>query len=898
MHLFRPMAFTFVLFSTFFSTISTVAANCAVDSNFNIATNCSYFDWSTGNVTNNFTISGLSSPYGAVTTSGVNLGSFGFTNNGDLVAYVGNAAFFNPSSTFSSFTNAGTINGGWENYAAVTNFHNLSAQYSNPSSPASITAIGASAQSIYNGGTITQFINDGTISGVLSAVNNFGSITNLTNSGTLSASNGNSIVLGGQITGTLNNSGAGLISGTNGAGIQVQGTGSINTLSNTGTITGSTYGITNSGSITTLNNSQGTGNINGALTYSGILPTNYNIIINSPTLFGALNGSSLTGSSFFGIDSGSTLATGTYSSVLNGFTSANITNYASIYNTWNNFNSSYKWELVSGGSNIWNIVVASLATNITGAGTIYQSSNLGASVNPVFDGGTLQVSSAGTITQNFTVNVNNGVIDQNGVTSTFSGVISDATGSSGGLAISNTGSGGSVVFSNANTYTGPTTINSGATLSLSGDGSITNSSSVTNNGTFNITGKATNVTLGGAYSQGSSGTLSMSFAPINNQRLIVPGSASLSGALYLNGSTGSYSSGRYTLLTANGLTGSFNSFTSNLSSYTTLGYALTYNANNVYLVFTPNLTDTQTSIQNTASALQGIYTLQSSVLANSFSYDCNEFGANNICVSAGGRNTAVSASNGLNNTSALLIAAYRPHPNYRIGAYADQNLSVNNAGSTVNLGNNTPLVGVFGAWNERLDGTGSEVKVSAAYGQKNTTVTRQIVGTSEAGSGGAPINSQGAQVTSKYGFGVMKDVIVSPYVGVRFTQNNMNGYTEASSSSVTTPLTYNALNTNTTTLLAGLGASYRVIPQATLFASAGIESDTNTNNGTYQATGLSGLTAVNFNSNPVKNRATATLAAYYDIEGNQRFGITGIYRQEPYQAIQTTTVMATYTIGI
>jgi hypothetical protein len=254
----------------------------------------------------------------------------------------------------------------------------------------------------------------------------------------------------------------------------------------------------------------------------------------------------------------------------------------------------------------------------------------------------------------------------------------------------------------------------------------------------------------------------------------------------------------------------------------------------------------------------------------------------------------------LNNTSALLIAAYRVMPTVRIGAYADQNLSVNNAGSTVNLGNNTPLIGLFGAWNERLDGTGTEVKVSAAYGQKNTTVTRSVVGTSEAGSGSSQLNSQGAQVTAKYGFGIMDNIIVSPYVGVRYTQNNMGGYTEGTSSSVTAPLTYGALNTNATTALAGVGASYKVIPTVTTFASAGMESDTNTANGSYYGTNASitGLTPVNFNANPVRTRPTATLGAYYDIVKNQRLGVTGIYRQEAYQAVSTTTVMATYTIGL
>lgn len=308
---------------------------------------------------------------------------------------------------------------------------------------------------------------------------------------------------------------------------------------------------------------------------------------------------------------------------------------------------------------------------------------------------------------------------------------------------------------------------------------------------------------------------------------------------------------------------------------------------------------TQQSVANTAQALQGTYALQNSVLANSFTYDCTLFDKNNICVSGGGRNTAVQAANGLNNTSALLIAAYRPIPSVRVGAYADQNLSVNNGGSTVNLGNNTPLIGLFTAWNQNQDDTGTEVRASIAYGQKNTTINRQIVGTSQAGSGSSTLNSQGAQVTAKYGFGFANSFIVSPYVGMRYSQNNMGGYTEGASAGVTAPLTYSAVNTNATTALAGVGVSFRAIPKTNLFASAGVESDTNTANGSVNATSttIAGLTPVNFNANPVKTRPTATVGATYDVEKNQRLGVTGIYRQESYQAVSTTTVMATYTVG-
>lgn len=627
------------------------------------------------------------------TGAGVSINNAGSIVSVDnrTVNWVGNAIY--STGTVTQLVNTGTISGAGDT--------------SRPSGMGVALRSGGATTLIDNGGSISgsygiyygvainSLNNSGSINGITNGVIGGGSVATLTNSGSIFASI-NTVYNTGSIT-TLNNTVSGTIKsefigiangGTIGAinnaglissnptllldGYGISNTGTITSITNTGTIAGSggngVVGIDNSSSIINLNNAQGVGNTAGALTYKGALPTNYNIIINSPNYYGQLLASNSTGSTNFGISNlSANVQKGTYASVLSGITSAQLSSLTGSYN-------GSVWTLVSNNNNIWN------------------------------------------------------------------------------------------------------------------------------------------------------------------------------------------------------------------------------------LIFGISTADTQQSLVNTAQALQGTFTILNTALTNSFAYDCNEFGANNICISAGGRNTAVSAANGLNNTSALLIAAYRPHPNYRIGAYADQNLSVNNAGSTVNLGNNTPLIGLFGAWNERQDGTGTEVKVSAAYGQKNTTITRQVVGTgataSEAGNGGAPINSQGAQVVAKYGFGVMKDVIVSPYAGVRYTQSNMGGYTEGTSSSVTAPLTYSALNTNATTALAGVGASYRGIPQTTLFASAGVESDTNTSNGTYSATGINGLTPVNFNANPVKTRATATLGASYDVAKNQRLGITGIYRQEPYQAVQTTTVMATYTVGL
>lgn len=1147
-------------------------------------------------------------------------------------------------------------------------------------------------------GNVTDLSNSGSITGVWGIWNTAGSVNTFTNTGVVSGSTSYGMQIGGSgnFSSILNIGSGALISGAlNGGIVNTSGSG-IGTLTNTGSITGGLFGIRNYpnvGAFGTLNNLQGAGNSNGALVLSGDLPTHYNIIINSPTAFGqiatasgsnAVSGTTIfniygnTGTSLVTGVAASTIAAGTYLDVLQGISLSSITSGST--GTYNGYGYSLVADTRPGYSGDYNLVVtAPLLPNITGVGTIYPLSGVNTSFFPVFDGGTLQISNATPNSSAFTVNANNGVIDQNGSQTNFTGVISNqVSGTPGSITVTNTGSGGAVVFSNANTYTGTTTINNGATLALSGAGSIAlssgviangtfdisntnsgasiqalsgggtialgsqnlaitnaagafsgtvggsgglsisggsqvlsgvngytgstsigtgatlalsstgsiatsngvinsgtfdisastggvtvqaisgsgnvslgaqniavsnasgnlagaiggtgglsvtggsqtlsgvntysgstvigagaslalsgsgsiaasssltnagtfdistttsgasvkaitgsgalalgaknlvvtsasgnfsgaiagsgginiaagnqtlsgnnasgftgsvqvqsgaaltipsasalgsgtlaligsssipatlnvtgdasianaitvtadpvfnispgttttasspitngtapgdllvqgggtlaltaantytgltniaanstlvlsgagsiaNSSSVTNNGTFNIAGKSSNVTISN-YTQGSSGTLAMSFAPSGNQKLNVTGATSLAGSLALTAMAGSYAAGRYTLLTSSGgVTGTFGTLSSGLSSYTNLASYISYDANDVYLnlfMNGPSAADTQQSLANNSYALQNIYALQNAVLSNSFSYDCNEFGVNGICVSAGGRNTAVSAANGLNNTSGLLIAAYRPHPNYRIGAYADQNLSVNNAGSIVNLGNNTPLIGIFSAWSERLDGTGTEVKVAAAYGQKNATVTRQVVGTSEPGSGSSQLNSQGAQFTAKYGFAVLPKLIVAPYIGIRYTQNNMSGYTEGISSTVTAPLTYAALNTNATTALAGLGTSYKVTQMVGVFGSAGMESDTNTASGTYSATGVSGLTPISFNANPVKTRATVMLGAFYDVDTHQRLGITGIYRQESFQVVSATTVMATYTAGL
>lgn len=336
----------------------------------------------------------------------------------------------------------------------------------------------------------------------------------------------------------------------------------------------------------------------------------------------------------------------------------------------------------------------------------------------------------------------------------------------------------------------------------------------------------------------------------------------------------------------------------NLADYgygTTTGIA---NGNTAKLTYYTQLgIDTNNSLLQTANALQGQFGNQQNAVITGLTYDCNLFGKNNVCISTGGRNT-LNSDPTINTVSALLIGGYRINNAFRVGAYLDQNLSATSPNGITNMSNSTPMGGIFGVWNQKTDGAGLEIKTSLGYNSKDMTVTRPVVGTSEAGSGSTNLTSQGAAINFKYGIELGNKAIVSPYAGLRYTTTKMAGYTEGASSSVLYPLAYSSLSMNATTALAGIGATYKLDEQWSFMGSGGVEADTQTSVGSYTVTNYAGLNPVTLNPTPNNVRPTATLAAYYAVDKNARIGLTGMYRQDSFTGMSSTTGPITYTIGL
>ena len=288
---------------------------------------------------------------------------------------------------------------------------------------------------------------------VLSSAN----ASTLTNRGTIYTAEQWGVTVNGTLTSLVN---TGTISSGYRRGIVILGTTSVlGTLTNTGSIIGPFSGIQSNGTLQTFNNLQGAGNANGAVTYSGVLPVNYNIIINRTSTYGKLtkkNNESVSGAMAFGIHGTSTVAIGTYTGVLNDFTSASLsgTNSGSF--------GGLNWvlRLASGSTTVWDLIFSAGSVNMA-AGSSYALADVGVSANPVFDGGTLVLPANANSAQAFTVNAGGATITSPaGSTARLSGVLSGA----GGLTVNGSGL---LALSGNNTHAGGTTVSSG-TLSVSG----------------------------------------------------------------------------------------------------------------------------------------------------------------------------------------------------------------------------------------------------------------------------------------------------------------------------------------------------------------------------------------------------------------------------------------------
>ena len=311
----------------------------------------------------------------------------------------------------------------------------------------------------------------------------------------------------------------------------------------------------------------------------------------------------------------------------------------------------------------------------------------------------------------------------------------------------------------------------------------------------------------------------------------------------------------------------------------------------------PSAENTQSSMQYQSSQLRSAFNTQTVAANFALNYDCNIFDIKGMCISAGGRYTTID-NPGINNSAAVVTLGYKVNPNIRIGAYLDQNINISKP-NRVNISNNTPLMGLYAVWNKEPSGLGYQVRLANTYQEKDVTSTRTVFDTSEAGSGKSSLKSQSYLAELSYAFQYEDRTLVRPYAGLRYTHLKQNVYTEATTDTVTDPLTVASLKDKSATALLGVKLNRSLTDKSTLTAQLGLEQDLYHKVDNYSATDLNGsdLTAIAFNGNVKRTRPVASIGAYYDVTKTQRASATINYQQTAFQSTGSATAYFNYMIG-
>ena len=451
-----------------------------------------------------------------------------------------------------------------------------------------LTVSGSGTQMVFSGVTghytgVTTIDAGTTLS--LSKGSDISTSSNVVDNGTFAiASNGNTTITS--------------LSSTNSAAIVSLGSNTL-TLSNaSGTYAGA---IAGTGGALTL--ASGTEILTGTSSYTG--PTN----VNGGTLqAGATN--AFAPSSAFTVASGTTLNLSSLNQTIGSLAGSGIVTLGSAMLTTGGNNASTTFSgVISGTGSV--AKTGNGAFTLSGANTYTGGTNLSAGRlvvgnNGAFGTGPVAMAAGTTMsflnTGNFTV-ANNIKISgdptfspPSGTTQTISGVISDGS-SPGTMVLSG---GGTLVLSAINTYTGPTTVNSG-TLDVTG--SIASSGLTVNSGST-LSGPGTvgttQINSGGNFAPGTgapgtstsvSGSLAFQSGAIYMVQLnpssasfaSVTGTASLNGTVSANFASGNYVVSQYTILQSAGLNGSKFSGLTNTNLPANFTAVLTYTADDVNL---------------------------------------------------------------------------------------------------------------------------------------------------------------------------------------------------------------------------------------------------------------------------------------------------------------------------
>ena len=705
------------------------------------------------------------------------------------------------------------------------------------------------------GTTITNSTNTDTFNGAVK-LDNGGTIDNITNDGTLSATADTNIAIGNYITNstTLTNlTNSGTISGTTnalfGIGIGITSDSSITNLTNSGTISGTSnlaargVFLDGSSSVTNLVNS-GTISINSTSNASEAVHVNQSTITNFTN--------SGTISATVGGDQGYGFLLTTQATI------TSLTNSGTI-------SASTTGEEAGGIA----VISSSTLTTLTNSGTISGTSNSSGGFGVYIDGTSTMTTlfNSGTISGTANSDGKGINLDSSSTLTTLTniGTIS-GTASSGAAGIHLNSADHLINFNNLQTglvYSGRLPRNYSTIIQGDSYGQlqISGTPSEASTGDTVYTPFAGNTSVP-VHIKSKTYSNVMTGIPDANLNDTISGTLSGDGENSIgsvNWQLSNTSSNNWDLITSGG-------------TYTYVGKA-----------------NTQTAINNTASSVSNSFKGMSAGgnFANMTTYDCNYFGAEDGCISIGVRETEANGTD----TKAVLVAGKKVSDTFRYGGFVDQTIA-HHGYKDIDIDPKIPLIGMMGVWNKSDDNKGLQVKLANSYQKNEATITRSAVSSSELAKGTTDIETQSYVVEASY----LNEKEIRPFAALRYMKTKQAGYREKN---VNAPMIYSKAVEESTDILSGIKANYKINDSFTVNYALGLEHSLNDNSAQLvgDIAGISDFKPVSVGGEKEKTRKFASMGFTKLIDSKVRLEGKIMHQELRYKnSKDATTIYVTYSL--
>ena len=300
-------------------------------------------------------------------------------------------------------------------------------------------------------------------------------------------------------------------------------------------------------------------------------------------------------------------------------------------------------------------------------------------------------------------------------------------------------------------------------------------------------------------------------------------------------------------------------------------------------------TNTQTALSNTASSVSNSFKGMSAGgnFANMTTYDCNYFGGEDGCISIGVRETKANGTD----TKAVLVAGKKVSDTFRYGGFVDQTIA-HHGYKDIDIDPKIPLIGMMGVWNKSDDNKGLQVKLANSYQKNEATITRSAVSSSELAKGTTDIETQSYVVEASY----LNEKEIRPFAALRYMKTKQAGYREKN---VNAPMIYSKAVEESTDILSGIKANYKINDSFTVNYALGLEHSLNDNSAQLvgDIAGISDFKPVSVGGEKEKTRKFASMGFTKLIDSKVRLEGKIMHQELRYKnSKDATTIYVTYSL--